>query len=119
MRVLVIGSGGREHALCHAFSKSAHAPELYCASGNAGISLIAKCVPINTDDVSSLASFADSNKIDLTFVGGETTLAAGVVDEFMRHRLPIIGPVRDAAQLESSKAFAKEFMARHGIPTAN
>jgi len=118
MNVLVIGSGGREHAVCWAFRKSDRVDRLFCADGNAGIARVAECVSIKPDDVNKLADFAVANSIDLTFVGGETPLALGVVDLFESRGLKIIGPVKDAAQLESSKAFAKDFMARHGIPTA-
>ena len=118
MKILVVGSGGREHALCYAFSKSIRMTRLYCANGNAGIASIAECVAIRPDDVSALADLASAEQIDLTFVGGETSLALGIVDEFERRGLRIIGPTREAAQLESSKAFAKDFMARYEIPTA-
>src|SRR6478736_927143 len=118
MRVLVIGSGGREHALCYAFSRSPRVPKIFCANGNAGIAEIAECVAIRPDDVAALAYFAVANAIELTFVGGEIPLALGVVDEFESRGLRIIGPSRDAARLESSKAFAKDFMSRHGVPTA-
>jgi phosphoribosylamine---glycine ligase len=118
MKIMVIGSGGREHAICHAFAKSSRVTKLFCAPGNAGIAQVAECVPIDAEDVSSLADFASREKIDLTFVGGEGPLALGVVDEFESRGLRIIGASRDAARLESSKAFAKAFMLRHGIPTA-
>ena len=118
MNVLVIGSGGREHALCWSFRKSKRVQRLFCANGNAGIAEIAECVPIKPDDVSALVEFASAHAIDLTFVGGETPLALGVVDLFEDRGLRIIGPVEKAAQLESSKAFSKDFMARHGVPTA-
>jgi phosphoribosylamine--glycine ligase len=118
MRIMVIGSGGREHAICHAFSQSSKVTELFCAPGNAGIAQVAECVPIDAEDVSALADFAAEKSIDLTFVGGEGPLALGVVDEFGKRGLRIIGASRDAARLESSKAFAKSFMSRHGIPTA-
>ena len=118
MNVLVVGSGGREHAICYAFSRSSLVKKLYCANGNAGIASVAECVPIRPDDVKTLADFASSNGVDLTFVGGETSLALGIVDEFTRRGLRIIGPTREAAQLEASKAFAKDFMARYEIPTA-
>lgn len=118
MKVLVIGSGGREHAICQAFRRTRRVTNLYCANGNAGIAQIAECVPLVPDDVDGLVGFATQNAIDLTFVGGETSLALGVVDEFASHGLSIIGPARNAAKLESSKSFAKDFMARHGIPTA-
>lgn len=119
MKILVIGSGGREHALSWALQKSARRPlKLYCAPGNAGIAEIAECVEINATDVASLARFAGEQRIDLTIVGSEAPLAAGIVDEFERHNLIIAGARLDAARLESSKAFAKDFMARHHIPTA-
>lgn len=118
MKILVIGSGGREHAICHAFSRSSKVDKLFCAPGNAGIAQVAECVSIDAENITSLREFAVREKIDLTFVGGEGPLALGVVDEFEKSSLRIIGASRDAARLESSKAFAKEFMARHGIPTA-
>ena len=118
MKVLVVGSGGREHAICYAFSKSPKVEKLFCANGNAGIAAIAECVAIRPDDVKEIAEFAQSQDVDLTFVGGETSLALGIVDEFERRDLRIIGPNRAAAELESSKAFAKDFMARYEIPTA-
>ena len=118
MNVLVIGSGGREHAICRSFSKSSRVTRLFCANGNAGIAKVAECVPIRPDDISSLVEFAETNKIGLTFVGGETPLALGIVDAFEVRGLRIIGPNREASQLESSKSFAKDFMARHGVPTA-
>ena len=118
MRVLVIGSGGREHAICRAFSKSNKITKLYCANGNAGIARVAECVNIKPDDIGGLKAFAAERSIDLTFVGGETTLALGIVDEFEKSGLRIIGPTAAAARLEASKAFAKDFMARHGVPTA-
>src|SRR5688500_13631544 len=118
MKLLVIGSGGREHAICYKFAQSDRVAKLFCAPGNAGISLIAECVPIKAEEVTALADFAEQNEIDLTFVGGETSLALGVTDEFQRRGLKIIGASQAAARLESSKAFAKDFMSRHGIPTA-
>ncbi|MBK7393152.1 MAG: phosphoribosylamine--glycine ligase [Chloracidobacterium sp.] len=118
MNVLVIGSGGREHAICRTFSKSSRVTRLFCANGNAGIAQVAECVPVRPDDIFALADFATLNAIDLTFVGGETSLALGVVDEFEARGLKIIGPCKEAARLEASKSFAKDFMARHGVPTA-
>lgn len=118
MKILVIGSGGREHALCYAFSKSKKTAQIYCANGNAGIGKIAQIVDISPEDVESLVEFAESTNIDLTFVGGETSLALGIVDEFEKRGLRIIGVSKKAAQLESSKSFAKDFMKRHNIPTA-
>ncbi|HEY0101255.1 MAG TPA: phosphoribosylamine--glycine ligase [Pyrinomonadaceae bacterium] len=119
MKILVIGSGGREHALCHTLKRTSKQPlELYCAPGSDAISEIARCVPLGATDVSALAAFAETEKIDLTIVGSEAPLAAGLADEFERRGLAVAGPRAEAAQLESSKAFAKEFMARHKIPTA-
>lgn len=118
MKILVVGSGGREHAICRAFRRSKHLGELFCANGNAGIAEIAECIDIKHDEIEALARFAESNAIDLTFVGGETPLALGITDEFESRGLRIIGASRKAAELEASKAFAKDFMARHKIPTA-
>lgn len=118
MKILVVGSGGREHAICRAFSKTRRVNEIFCADGNAGIGKIAKCVNIKPNDIRALADFAEKNEIDLTFVGGETALALGIVDEFEKRNLRIIGASFQAAQLEASKSFAKDFMARHAIPTA-
>jgi len=118
MKVLVIGSGGREHAICRSFRKSPRVGELFCANGNAGIGLVATCIPIKHDEIEQLIAFVVENAVDLTFVGGETPLALGIVDAFEARGLKIIGPCREAAQLEASKSFAKDFMARHGIPTA-
>jgi phosphoribosylamine--glycine ligase len=120
MKVLVIGSGGREHALCWALGKRAVGPrlELLCAPGNAGIESVARCFPLSATDVPGLANLAEKESVDLTVVGGEAPLAAGLVDEFERRGLIVAGASRDAARLESSKAFAKDFMQRHRIPTA-
>lgn len=118
MNILVVGSGGREHAICSAFARSSKVTKIYCANGNAGIAAIAECVPIKPEEIKKLVDFAAENSIDLTFVGGETALALGIVEEFEQRGLKIIGPTKKAAQLEASKAFSKEFMARHGVPTA-
>jgi len=120
MKALVVGSGGREHAIVWALKRTSRIPlELYCAPGNGGISGVAQCVPIPATDQTSLIEFARSHDIDLTIIGPEGPLAAGMVDEFERNGLPIVGPTRAAARLESSKAFAKDFMRRHKIPTAD
>jgi phosphoribosylamine--glycine ligase len=119
MKILVIGSGGREHALCHALVRTSRRPiELYCAPGSDAIAETARVVSIPATDVAALAAFAETERIALTIVGGEAPLAAGLADEFERRGLAVAGPRAAAAQLESSKAFAKEFMARHRIPTA-
>ena len=119
MRILVIGAGGREHALIWALRKTTTRPlEVLCAPGNAGIAQTADCVPIGVDDLAGLAAYSKESGIDLNVVGPEAPLAAGIVDEFEKRGLPIVGPGRQAARLESSKAFAKDFMGRHAIPTA-
>ena len=119
MKILVVGSGGREHAILWALKKTSRRPlALYCAPGNAGIAQVASCISIPATDISSLAQFAAAEMIDLTFVGPEAPLAAGVVDEFEHRGLTIVGPSESAARLEASKGFAKEFMTRHAIPTA-
>lgn len=120
MNVLVIGSGGREHALCRTLRLNASGarPRVFCAPGNAGVAEDAECVPVGAADVTALADFAESVRVDLTIPGGEAPLAAGLADEFKRRGLLVAGPTREAAQLESSKAFAKEFMLRHRVPTA-
>ncbi|HET6670123.1 MAG TPA: phosphoribosylamine--glycine ligase [Pyrinomonadaceae bacterium] len=119
MKVLVIGSGGREHALVWALQHTATASlDLYCAPGNPGIAELARCVPIPVDNHDALIAFVQDESIDLTIVGPEAPLAAGIVDKFHTLGLVIAGPSAAAARLEASKAFAKDFMARHGIPTA-
>lgn len=119
MNILIIGSGGREHALAWALSKNqAKEMKLFCTPGNAGIAQIAECFPISANEIPALARFAEEKLIDFTFVGGESPLAAGIVDDFESRGLAIIGPRRAAARLESSKGFAKDFMARHKVPTA-
>jgi phosphoribosylamine--glycine ligase len=119
MRILVIGSGGREHALIWALRRTTtQVHDVFCVPGNAGIAEIAECISAGLNDSAALASFAQEAGIDLTIVGPEAPLAAGIVDEFEARGLRIVGPGRDAARLESSKAFAKEFMHRHAIPSA-
>ena len=119
MKILVIGSGGREHALCWALQRSARAKrQIFCAPGNDGIAQNVRCVSIKATDIAAHARFAEVEQIDLTVVGSEAPLAAGLVDEFAARGLTVAGPSAAAAQLESSKVFAKEFMARHAIPTA-
>ncbi len=119
MRVLVVGSGGREHALVWKLSQSPELTKLFCAPGNGGIGELAELVDIGTEDVESLAEFAESKDIDLTVVGPESALAKGIADLFEKRGLRIFGPTKAAARLESSKAFAKNFMKRHRIPTAS
>ncbi|MBP7088527.1 MAG: phosphoribosylamine--glycine ligase [Candidatus Omnitrophica bacterium] len=119
MRVLVIGSGGREHCLAWKISQSSRVDKIYCAPGNGGISLIAENVNISATDIKGLLEFAIKNNIDLTVVGPETPLVAGIVDEFELEGLPVFGPSKDLALLEGSKVFAKELMHKYGIPTAD
>jgi phosphoribosylamine--glycine ligase len=119
MKILVIGSGGREHALCWALGKDAPSDcKIFCAPGNAGIAQSAQCLSISATDTEALARFAEEEHISLTVVGGEAPLAAGIVDEFERRGLLIAGASAAAARLESSKAFAKDFMSRWSIPSA-
>jgi phosphoribosylamine---glycine ligase len=118
MKVLVVGSGGREHALAWKFAAERAVRDVVCAPGNAGISDVARIADISAGDPSALAAFAEREAIDLTVVGPELPLDRGIADLFMSRGLRIFGPSRAAAQLECSKVFAKAFMARHGIPTA-
>ncbi len=119
MRILVIGSGGREHALVWAIQKTSPVPlKVFCAPGNAGIAQIAEILNISVNNHADLSEFAKSENIDLTFVGPEAPLAGGIVDVFEARGLPIVGPSGSAARLEGSKIFAKDFMARQRIPTA-
>jgi phosphoribosylamine---glycine ligase len=119
MKVLVIGSGGREHALVWKLRQSARVTQVYCAPGNGGIAEEADCLAADIKSVDSLVALANQLKPDLTIVGPELPLSLGVVDEFQRRGLRVFGPTKAAAQLESSKVFAKEFMQRHQIPTAH
>ncbi len=119
MRVLVVGQGAREHALCWKLKQSPLVREIYAAPGNAGIAQVADCVQIGVADIIELADFAEKLKMDLTIVGPELPLTLGIVDEFQKRGLPIFGPTRLAAELEGSKVFSKEFMKKYGIPTAN
>lgn len=118
MKVLVIGSGGREHALCWKLRQSPLLEELYCAPGNPGIAQVADLVRVSADEIHELGQFAADLKVDLTIVGPELPLTLGIVEDFQRRGLAIFGPRQQAAELEGSKVFSKEFMKRHGIPTA-
>ena len=118
MNVLVVGSGGREHALVWQLKKSPSVTKVYCAPGNAGIAADAECVGISVGELKKLADFAAANKIDLTVVGPEAPLCDGIVDVFNARGLAVFGPDKYAAQLEGSKDFAKAFMLKYGIPTA-
>ncbi len=116
MKILVVGSGGREHALCWKIAQSPMSDELYCAPGNGGIAQHATCVPIKAEDIEALGDFAEQNRIDLTVVGPERPLIAGIADHFRSRGLTIYGPSAAAARLEGSKAFANEVVERAGVP---
>src|SRR3569623_204435 len=118
MNILVIGSGGREHALCWKIKQSSKVKKLYCAPGNGGIAQIAEWVPVAADYIEGLLKFALSKKIDLTVVGPEAALVKGIVDVFVQKGLKIFGPSKEASQIEGIKVFAKEFLHRRNIPTA-
>ncbi len=118
MKILIVGSGGREHAIAQALAKSPKAEKLYCAPGNAGIGQIAECVPIGAMEFDKLAAFAKEQAIDLTVVGMDDPLVGGIVDVFEKEGLRVFGPRKNAAILEGSKAFSKDLMKKYGIPTA-
>lgn len=117
MRLLIVGSGGREHALAWTLAKDPDTTKIYAAPGNPGISEIGSCVPINATNTKELAAFAAREQIDLTIVGPEAPLGAGIVDEFRNRKLKIFGPNKQAAKIETSKSFAKQLCTRHSIPT--
>lgn len=118
MKVLIVGSGGREHAIAWSVSKSPKVDKIYCAPGNAGIAELAECVDIGAMELEKLADFAKENKIDLTIVGMDDPLVAGIVDIFEARGLKVFGPKKNAAILEGSKAFSKDLMKKYNIPTA-
>ena len=118
MKVLVVGGGGREHAIVHAISKSSKVTEIYAAPGNAGIAKLAMCVNIKDTDVENIVSFAKDEKIDLVVVGPEASLALGIIDALNKEGIKAFGPTKAAAQIESSKKFAKDLMFKYNIPTA-
>jgi len=118
MKILVVGSGGREHSLVWKIRQSKKAEEVYCAPGNAGMTRLATCIDIDATDVDGLLAFALKEKIDLTVVGPESSLVAGIVDEFEKNGLRIFGPTQKAAELEGSKVFSKEFLKKYNIPSA-
>lgn len=119
MNVLVIGSGGREHALVWKIAQSPLVKKIYAAPGNAGIAKIAECVDIVADNIEGLAKFAKTGKIDLTVVGPEIPLCKGIVDHFANEKLRVFGPTKEAAEIEGSKVFCKNLLRRYGIPTPN
>jgi phosphoribosylamine--glycine ligase len=117
MKVLVVGNGGREHALVWKIRQSPLVNEIYCTPGNAGIARSADCVPIDSSSIVEVADFAQTIKADLTVVGPELPMVLGIADEFARRELRIFCPSRAAAEIEGSKAFARDFMKRHNIPS--
>jgi phosphoribosylamine--glycine ligase len=118
VKILVLGGGAREHALAWKLSRERAVKEIVCAPGNPGMAAMARCVSADLSKVTDLSALAQRERVDFTVVGPELPLSLGVVDVFTSRRLPIVGPTKAAAALESSKAFAKDFMARHGVPTA-
>ncbi|MGO4109621.1 phosphoribosylamine--glycine ligase [Paenibacillus sp. YAF4_2] len=118
MRILVVGGGGREHAVVWALKKSEKVKEVFCAPGNAGIAQIADCVPIAVDQFDELVKFAKDASIDLVFIGPDDPLAAGIVDAFEAHNIPVYGPNKAAAEIEGSKIFMKDLLRKYNIPTA-
>lgn len=119
MNILIIGGGGREHAIAYKVKQSIRVKKIFCTPGNAGIFKICEPVPVSADDFSGLAKFAADNNVGLTIVGPEVPLCAGIVNEFHNRNLQIFGPDKNGAQLEGSKVFAKQFMEKYGIPTAD
>ena len=118
MRVLVVGGGGREHAICWKLAQSSKISKLYCAPGNAGIADVAECVPVGAEDIDGICAWASDNNIDLAVIGPEVPLAMGIVDRLNEAGVKTFGPNAKCAQLEASKSFTKAFLARHNIPTA-
>ena len=118
MKVLVVGGGGREHAICWKLAQSPKIDELYCAPGNAGIADVAVCVNIGAEDIEGICGFASAEKIDLAVIGPEVPLAMGITDELQKRGVKVFGPDRNCSQLEASKSFTKKFLAKHNIPTA-
>lgn len=118
MKILVVGGGGREHAICWKLSNEKNVEKIYCAPGNPGIAEVAECVNIGDSDIDKLAKFAKENEIDITVVGPEVPLVMGIIDVFESQGLKVFGPNKKCARLEGSKAFSKDFMTRHNLPTA-
>jgi len=119
MKVLILGSGGREHALAWAVKRSPRVTEVLCAPGNGGMAQLGRCLPVNLKDVGAMVRLVETERSDLTIVGPELPLSLGIVDELQQRGLRVFGPSRAAAMLETSKGFAKRFLQRHGIPTPN
>ncbi|MHC1721959.1 MAG: phosphoribosylamine--glycine ligase [Aminipila sp.] len=118
MKVLIVGGGGREHAIAWKLSQSSKVDKIYCAPGNAGIADVAECIPVKAEDINGVCKFAKESEIDLAVIGPEVPLAMGIVDELEKAGVKTFGPNKKCAQLEASKAFTKAFLDRHNIPTA-
>src|SRR5262245_57905368 len=118
MRVLVIGGGGREHALCWALARSPKLSKLYCAPGNGGTAALAENVPLDPMDFAACAEWAEQHAMDLTVIGPDDPVGGGIVDVFASRGLPVFGPTKAAARIESSKAWAKRLLLAAGVPTA-
>lgn len=118
MKILVVGGGGREHTICWKLAQSSKVEKIYCAPGNAGIRNVAECVDIQAENLDEIAAFAVSHEIDMAVIGPEVPLAMGITDVLTEKGIRVFGPNRKCAQLEASKSFTKDFLARHGIPTA-
>ena len=118
MKILVVGSGAREHAICWKLKKSKQLSKLYCAPGNAGISQIAECVDIKVDDLDKIVEYSVNNKIDLVVVGPEVPLVLGLVDKLNEKGIKAFGPTKDGAKFEGSKSYSKDFMKKYSIPSA-
>lgn len=119
MKILIVGSGGREHAIAASVAKSKRVDQIYCAPGNAGIGMIAECVPIGAMEFDKLVAFAKEKAIDMVIVGMDDPLVGGLVDELEKAGIPAFGPKKNAAILEGSKAFSKDLMKKYNIPTAS
>lgn len=118
MKILVVGGGGREHAICWKLAQSPKAGEIFCAPGNAGMEEVARCVDIEAEDIKGICDFAAETRIDLVVIGPEVPLAMGIVDALQERGIRTFGPDRNCSRLEASKSFTKSFLSRHGIPTA-
>lgn len=118
MKILVVGGGGREHAICYKLAQSKRVTELFCAPGNAGIASIARCVDISAEDIKGIVDFASKEKFDMAVIGPEVPLAMGIVDELEKVGIKTFGPDKNCARLEASKKFTKDFLVRHNIPTS-
>ena len=118
MKVLVVGNGGREHAICWKLKQSSRVTELYCAPGNAGIAEVAECVDIGAEDIKGICEWAENEKVDMAVIGPEVPLAMGITDELEKRGIKTFGPDKNCSQLEASKSFTKSFLSRHSIPTA-